>query len=85
MGRKIYESGRGEPEERLQIVYVDSKHMDQMIDGDKLPGLATSGIWITDAGIESSRGAISFPELHDLLRGMHKLAEKLCALKPPTG
>lgn len=83
IGGEIYEPGSDTAEERLQTVYVDSKHMDKMINGEKLPASATSGIWITNAGIESSRGAISFAELHGLLSQMHNLAEKLCAAKPP--
>lgn len=83
MGQQLYEPGQGTTEEKLQVVCVDSKHMDRMIDGNKLPDPATSGIWITNYGIESSRGAISFQELHDLLQGMHSLAEKLCAIEPP--
>jgi len=81
-GTKLYEPGDGSPEERLQTVYVDSKHMDRMIDGMRLPESATSGIWITNSGLESSRGAITFQELHDVLSKMHELAEKLCALQP---
>lgn len=84
MGQQLYEPGHGTPEEKLQIAYVDSKHMDRMIGGNKLPHTATSGIWITNTGIESSRGGISFPELHDLLQGMHNLAERLCAIEPPA-
>ena len=34
-------------------------------------------IWITNTGIESSRSAISFKELHGLLSQMHSLAQKL--------
>lgn len=83
-GQKLYEPGSGTLEEKLQIVYVDSKHMDCMIDGNKLPDSATSGIWITNDGLECSRGAISFAELHKLLQSMHALAEKLCTLNPPT-
>jgi hypothetical protein len=83
-GQQLYEPGQGTTEEKLQIVYVDSKHMDRMINSDKLPDPATSGIWITNPGIESSRGAISFQELHDLLTGMHRLAEKLCTIEPPS-
>lgn len=82
MGQKLYEPGHGTPEEKLQTVYVDSKHMDQMIHGDKMPEPATSGIWIINTGIESSRGVITFQEIHDLLRGMHGLAEKLCSIEP---
>lgn len=83
LGQKVYEAGSGTAEEKLQVVYVDSKHMDRMIDGDKLPDTATSGIWITNEGLESSRGAVSFAELQELLQSMHALAEKLCALQTP--
>jgi len=76
--QKLFEKRTGTVLEKLHTVYVDSKHMDQMIHGDKLAQIATSGIWITNEGIESSRGIITFQELHDLLRTMHKLAEKLC-------
>ena len=84
VGQRLYEPGSGTSEENLQTVCVDSKHMDRMIDGDKLPNSATSGIWITNSGLESSRGAISFRQLHDLLIAMHGLAEKLCAMQLPT-
>ncbi len=79
---KLYEPGDGSAEERLQMVYVDSKHMDRMIDGEKLPEAATSGVWITNSGLESRRCAITFQELHELLSKMHELAEKLCGLQP---
>jgi DNA-directed RNA polymerase subunit RPC12/RpoP len=79
-GEPIYASGDGSSEERLQIVYVDSKHMDRMIHGGKLPESATSGIWITNNGIESARGKLSFQELHDILIHMHTLAENLASL-----
>lgn len=84
MGEKLYVPGSASVDERLQIVYVDSKHMDRMIHGEKLPASATSGIWITNTGLESSRGSITFKELHDLLSQMHNLAEKLCIASPPA-
>ena len=79
-GESIYTHGDGSPEERLQIVYVDSKHMDRMIAGDKLPDEATAGLWITNTGIASARGALTFVELHGILSNMHSLAERLSAL-----
>lgn len=82
MGQPLYEPGDQTPEEKLQIVYIDSKHMDRMIHGEKLPDKATSGIWIANAGIESSRGVLLFSELHGLLKEMHNLAENLCAITP---
>jgi len=81
-GESIYTQGDGSPEERLQIVYVDSKHMDHMIAGDKLPEEATAGIWITNTGIASARGALTFAELHGILCNMRSLAERLSALGP---
>lgn len=83
VGAKLYKPGEDSVESRLQTVYVDSKHMDKMINGEKLPESATSGIWITNSGIESCRGSITFQELHDLLSAMHKLAEQLCTMRPP--
>lgn len=79
-GESIYTPSDGSPEERLQIVYVDSKHMDKMIAGDKLPEQATAGVWITNTGIASARGALTFVELHDILSKMHTWAEQLSAL-----
>jgi hypothetical protein len=82
--QKIYEPGSDTPEERLQIVYVDSKHMDRMIHGGKIPEAAPTGIWLTNSAIESARTALSFDDLHQLLTDLHRLAEKLCTAQPPA-
>lgn len=76
--KNLYEPGDDSNLEKLQKVYVDSKHMDRMIRGDKLPPEATTGIWITNSGLESARCSISFIELHELLTSMNSLAEKIC-------
>jgi hypothetical protein len=83
-GESIYVQGDGSPEERLQIIYVDSKHMDHMIAGDKLPEEATAGVWITNTGIASARGTLTFAELHGILSNMRSLAERLSVLEPRT-
>ena len=54
-GEKFFEKNDNSEGERLQVLYVDSKHMDRMIDGGKLPTEATAAIWITNHGLESSR------------------------------
>lgn len=86
-GETIYEEGDGSREERLQKIYVDAKHMDRMISGNKLPEEATAGVWITNTGLASARAILSFTELHGILVNMHGLAEKLSRLdnsrKPP--
>ncbi|MSQ51526.1 MAG: hypothetical protein EXR28_06525 [Betaproteobacteria bacterium] len=70
--------------ERLQKLYVDSKHMDQMIDGGKLPTEATAAIWITNEGLESSRAKLSFEELVEMLLQMRRLSERHSAMSPPA-
>jgi hypothetical protein len=79
-GETIYNQGDGSPEERLQMLYVDSKHMDRMISGDKLPPEATAGVWITNTGLSSARASLSFAELHAILLNLHGLAQKLSIL-----
>ncbi|MER2584266.1 MAG: hypothetical protein ABTR20_16240 [Candidatus Competibacter sp.] len=76
-GSQLYRQGHGSRYEKLQIVYVDSKHMDFMISGDKLPSDSTSGLWIINSGLESSRGCLTFEDLHCLLCEMKDLAEKI--------
>jgi hypothetical protein len=80
-GKKFFERNDGSEAERLQMLYVDSKHMDKMIDGGKLPTEATAAVWITNQGLESTRAALSFKELVEILVNMGSLAEKLATLK----
>jgi len=67
---------------RLYKLYIDSKHMDEMIDGGKLPKEATVAIWITNVGLESNRALVTFDELFDALHDMGKLADHLSTLAP---
>jgi len=80
-GEKFFEPNDGSEAERLQILYVDSKHMDQMIDGGKIPSEATAAVRITNRGLESSRAALSFEELLEMLLNMGRLAERLATLE----
>jgi hypothetical protein len=83
-GEKLFEKDDKSEAERLQALYVDSKHMDLMIDGGKIPAEATSAIWITNQGLESNRAALSFDELAEMLLNMARLAERLSTLRKPT-
>ena len=82
-GEKFFERNEKSEAERLQMLYVDSKHMDRMIDGGKIPTEATAAIWISNQGLESSRAVLSFGELVEMLLNMGRLAERLSALEPP--
>ena len=80
-GEPLYEPGDGSVWEKLQILYVDSKHMNMMIAGEKIPSAATTGIWITNTGIESGRGTLSFTDLYDMLQHMRDLAVRLSTMR----
>ena len=58
-GEKPFQQDNNSEAERLYVLYVDSKHMDRMIDGGKMPTEATAAIWITNQGLESSRATLS--------------------------
>lgn len=79
-GSRLFDTGAAL--ERMHDVYVDSKHMDQMISGDKLPLEATTTVWITNDGLESARSYLSFADLHELLKDLHRVAELLNTFDP---
>lgn len=83
-GEKLFEKNDGSWAARLQILYVDSKHMDRMIDGGKIPTEATAAVWITNRCLESSRAMLSFDELVEMLLNMGRLAGRLSTLEPLT-
>jgi hypothetical protein len=78
-GEKFFERNDKSEAERLHSLYVDSKHMDEMIDGGKIPTEATAALWITNHGLESSRAILSFDELAEMLLNMGRLAHRLSA------
>jgi hypothetical protein len=81
-GEKMFDRNDKSEAERLHYLYVDSKHMDRMIDGGKLPTEATVAIWITNQGLESDRAAFTFNELIEMLLNMGRLADQLSTLNP---
>jgi len=80
-GRKLFKPNDKSGAERLCKLYVDSKHMDKMIDGGKLPTKATAAIWITNEGLESKRATVSFEELCRILSNIGDLADQLSTLR----
>ncbi len=65
---------------QLGKLYVDSKHMDRMIDGDQFPRKATTAIWITNDSLRSKSAALSFVELRDTLKTLAELADRIALL-----
>ena len=81
-GNQAFDKGSNCEYERLHNIYIDSKHMDKMIEGGKLPDGAMCAVWITNEGLESARSKISFKELTSLMRCMANIAEQAATLKP---
>jgi hypothetical protein len=78
-GEKFFERNDKSEAERLLSLYVDSKHMDETIDGGKIPTEATAALWITNHGLESSRTILSFDEFAEMLLNMGRPAQRLSA------
>lgn len=83
-GEKVFKKGAGSSMEKLHGIYIDSKHMDSMIKGEKLPHKASTGLWITNKGIESARSGITFGDLSDILKLMANIAREAGTLSPPN-
>jgi hypothetical protein len=82
---KLFKSGDNSDTERLYNLYIDAKHMDGVIHRGELPAAATTGLWITNQGLESTKApsGVSFTELVENLISMGELAGKLSQLELP--
>lgn len=80
--KKAFKKGSKCKYEKLHDIYIDSKHMDRMIEGGKLPPDAMCAVWIVNDGLESARSSISFDELTYLMRAMAANAEQAATLQP---
>lgn len=76
--RKAYQQGDKSPHERLGRLHNDSKHMDGQIANRRLPTDATSGIWITNEGLECSAAQLTFREIGGLIGDMCDIADAVC-------
>lgn len=81
-GEKVFKPKTFTEYERLHTLYIDSKHTDEMIDGKKIPVEATTSLWITNEGLESGRGRVSFREFENMLIEMAEFAKQLAS--PPV-
>ncbi len=77
----FFENADGSKEERLNIIFNTSKHMDERIEKGKMPPEATSAIWITNLGIECEQAKLSFGEIEELLAWVRDGARKLSEFK----
>jgi predicted RNA-binding Zn-ribbon protein involved in translation (DUF1610 family) len=77
----MFESGDGIKEERLNIIFNTSKHMDGRIEKGTMPEEATGAIWITNYGVECQQAKLSFLEIEELLAWVRDSARTLSEFK----
>ncbi len=73
----VFDKKDGSKEKRLYQLYIQSKHMDRMIEGGQIPTQATAALWITNEGIECSGSALSFEELIALFKWITEAADQI--------
>jgi predicted RNA-binding Zn-ribbon protein involved in translation (DUF1610 family) len=74
---KVFDKGDDSKEERLERLYVQSKHMDRMIVSGQIPTEATAALWITNQGLECSKAELSFEELQSILNWLAAVADRI--------
>ncbi len=77
----LYKQGDGSFFERMNKLYTASKHMVERIEQGRIPVDATTGVWLTNDGIECEDASVNFAELREALierQGMARyVAEEL--------
>lgn len=66
-GHDLFERGDGSSLERLSELYNVVRHADDRIELGELPAEGSMPIWLSETGIHSSRVALSYEELAELL------------------
>lgn len=81
----LYRKNDGSPVERLNRLYNASHHSESRFAAGQVPESATSPLWITDAGIASLEGDLTFNELEELFREVAQTATFLSNPPAPEG
>src|SRR3972149_3527929 len=70
---KIFEQGDGSTYERLNLIYNKSRHSNP----ERLPAGHLHAVWIKNEGLFADGTHLTFDELHDLVRDVGRIADKL--------
>ncbi len=66
-GAKLYAKGENSALERLNKLYNQMKHFESRIKNAQIPEGATTPVWITNVGLESSDTRLTFTETKEIL------------------
>jgi hypothetical protein len=74
-------SDAGDDVQRLYKLYKDAKHMAGVIKGGMLPKGSPCCFWITNIGLGSSRGSMTFTELCGMLEELANYADQVSEME----
>ncbi len=61
--------------QRLDLLYNRSKHLESAIECQQLPPGGTLPVWLTNDGLQAVDGALTFPEISEILTDLANWAE----------
>ena len=79
LNHKLFNKGDGSDYERLNWIYNVSRHFNPL----DLPSGQIHVIWLTNAGIQTEKHGVSFPELEEFLVEIGNLANSISQAKRP--
>ncbi len=68
--RVLFQPNDGSTLQRLNLLYNRSKHTDKAITAGQLPLNGTIAVWLTNAGLRSVDGTLSFDEAAEILEDL---------------
>lgn len=73
--QKVFQKGDGSIEERLNLLYNQSKHAESVIKSQNIPFDATIPMWLTNNGLKSNDAYLSYAESGEVLADIAKWAQ----------
>ena len=74
---KAFEKGAGSIEERLNLLYNQSKHAESVIKSGQMLENATIPVWLTNTGLESHNAKLTYHETGEILKHLAEWAQAL--------
>jgi hypothetical protein len=73
----LFQKNDGSVNQRLNLLYNRSKHLEKAINSGQLPPDGTLAVWLTNDGLEAVDGKLTFTEIAEILTELAETAELL--------
>ena len=83
IGQNLFRTGDGSILDRLNKIYIRSKHADKAIDAGLLPPDATAPVWLTNDGLQADGVLLTYNDMADVLKELSSIAGKLSNPETP--